>query len=395
MRISMKRLAALAGAALLSGAAALHAEPRVETIGGDYYRAGSGSGDLLNAPRDVFAAGASITVRGRASGDVHVTGFDVDVETDAENVYAAGAAVAIRSTISEDLMATGGSVKTATSSTTGGNARLIGGTVTVNGSVEGALMAAGGEVIIDAPIAGDVRITAGRIAFGSAAKIGGTLIYSAPSEIDVPASVIAPDRVTFRPIALGEAFEDAAWDADEYSVLPGVLGVLAGFAVTLAFILVLAALFLAFAPEMVKARREAAITRPGLNLTVGVLALAVLFGLTPVAGMTIVGIPFIPIILLAIFLAWTLGYVLGAYVIGLRIWSGFGGEEPAMLGRLIVLACAVTSLALANFIPFIGWLANFAVVLFGIGAIATGALERLLASRGMGAPRSAVPADHQ
>ncbi len=372
------------------------AEPQSEVIGGDYYRSGSGSGELLNATRDVFVTGASVTVRGQAAGDVHVTGFDIDVEIDADNAYAAGVSVAIWSDIASDLTAVGSSVKTATSSRTSGNARLIGGTVTVNGAVDGALMVAGGEVIIDAPITGDVRVTGGRIEFGSTAKIGGMLTYSAPSEISIHDSVIPADRITYKPMALGNVFQrHEDWEMQDLPLVPTFVSVLAGFIVTLAFIVLVAALFLAFAPKMVEARRLAAISRPGLNLVVGVLGLSVLFGLTPIAGMTIIGIPFIPIIILAIFLVWTLGYVLGAYVIGLRLWIGFGGDEPNLTGKLLVLAVTVIALALINFVPFVGWLVNFAVVLFGIGAITTGGLDRFLASRGLATPQKAVGGDKQ
>ncbi len=381
---------------LLALAPTGQAEPKTELVGGDYYRSGSGSGELLNASRDVFASGASVTVRGKALGDAHVAGFDIDVEIDADNVYAAGASVGIWSEIAKDLTAAGASVKTGARSRTAGNARLAGGTVTVNGAVDGALMVMGGEVIIDAPIAGDVRLTGGRIEFGSAAKIGGTLTYSAPAEISIPETVISADRVTYRPLALRDVFEDHEdWGMGELPLFPTFVSVIAGFIVTLAFIVLVAALFLSFAPGMVEARRLAAVSRPGLNLVVGVLGLSVLIGLIPVAGMLIIGIPLIPIVILAIILVWTLGYILGALVFGLRLRSGFGGEEPGLAGKLIVLAVTVTALALVNFVPFIGWLLNFAVVLFGVGAITTGGLERFLASQGLARPQKAVGGDYQ
>jgi hypothetical protein len=372
------------------------AEPQVETIGGDYYRGGSGSGDRLNAQRDVFASGASITVRGQAAGDTHVSGFDVDVELDTKNLYAVGGAVAIWSEIAEDLTAIGGSVKTADRSRTGGNARLMGGTVTVNGKVDGALMAMGGEVIIDSAVNGDVRITAGRIEFGKGAQIGGSLIYSSPEQIDIPASVIPADRVTYRPMALGRMFERGEmWKMREMPIFPAFLSIFVGFLITLAFILLIAAMLLSFSPKTVEERRKEALARPGLNLLIGVLGLSVLFGMVPVTGMTIVGIPFIPIIILATFLAWALGYVLGAYIIGMRLWTGLGGDEPALLGRLLVIAVTVTVIGLVNFIPFIGWLVNFAVVLLGIGSITTGGLERYLNHRAGMDARPAVAADYQ
>ena len=239
------------------------AEPQTEIIGGDYYRSGSESGEVLSALRDVFVTGASVTVRGRAVGDVHFTGFDIDVEPDADNAYAAGGAVSIRSNIASDLTAVGGSVKTAASSRTGGSARLLGGTVTINGAVDGSLMAMSGEVFIDAPIAGDVRVTGGSIVFGDDAQIGGTLTYSAPDEVSIPEAVIPADRIAYNALAVEDIFaghED--WEMREFPLIPAFVSVLAGFIITLAFTVLVAALY--FYPLRPKwSRRGAWLQCPG------------------------------------------------------------------------------------------------------------------------------------
>lgn len=383
----------LAVSILAAMAAPTAADPVTETVGGDVYRSGSGSGEIPAAARDVFVAGASVAMRGEAAGDGHAAGFDVEVELNARNVYAMGAAVSVRSRVAEDLTAMGASVRTSPGSSVGGNARLLGAWITVDGPIAGALLAAGGEITLDAAVGGDVRIAGSSIDFGPDARVGGVLTYSAPERITIPASVAPPDRIVFTPLdmeTLEEMRED--WDAPSG---PTAGALVAGFALTLAFLIVVAAMLLAFAPREMEARRQAALGRPGMTLLLGVLGLSLLVGLGPVAAMTLVGVLFAPIVALLVIVVWILGYVIGAYVVGMRFWTGFGGEEPRTLGRLLIVAGAVTVVSILNFIPVLGWLCNFAVVLFGVGAVTAGALERLLSSRGVGNETPAVHEDYQ
>ncbi|MEX0311805.1 MAG: hypothetical protein AB3N17_16335, partial [Tateyamaria sp.] len=73
---------------------------------------------------------------------------------------------------------------------------------------------------------------------------------------------------------------------------------------------------------------------------------------------------------LAMIAVWTVAYALGAYAVAMRLWIGLGGEtEPAILTRLAVFASAIVAVALLNFIPFVGWVANYTLVLLGVGAL--------------------------
>jgi hypothetical protein len=97
--------------------------------------------------------------------------------------------------------------------------------------------------------------------------------------------------------------------------------------------------------------------------------------------MTILGLPLLPVILLAIVVIWMLGYAFGVYILSLRVWSGLGGVDPATPVRLAVFAAGLLAAALLNVIPFAGWVVNFTLVLFGLGALAVPAYRRLFAPR--------------
>ena len=362
------------------------ADPVSLTNGGDMFLTGSTVNSPLTATRDVLAAGASVVLTGTVAQDTHATGFSVEIEADTlGSVYAAGAMVTLRGAIGADLTATGGTVRTAPSATVAGNARVSGGLVTIEGPVAGALTASGGNVVLNAAVAGDVVLSGQKVSFGPAARIAGTLRYSAPAAVIIPASIIPADRVTFTQIDASVMFRDMGRMMDErdFAVWPSFATKFVGFLLTLGFFIVMGAVFLAFLPRPVERLHQTAVARPGRTLLAGVLGLSALFGLVPVSAMTVVGVLLVPFVVLAIVLAWTLGYILGVYVIALRLLVAFGGAQNPGLGvRLGVLAVGVTVCAILNFVPFLGWIINFTVVLFGVGAIGMALASRMIAAPG-------------
>ena len=137
-------------------------------------------------------------------------------------------------------------------------------------------------------------------------------------------------------------------------------------------------------PKRLETLRQIIVCTPGQSLLLGVIGLSVLFGLVPITGLTIVGLPFVPIVMLAIIVAWTLGYGLAAYSVAMRVWSGLGGDEaPSTIARLSIFAAAIICIALLNFIPFVGWVVNYTLVLLGIGAITNRLLQPVIASPGI------------
>jgi len=339
--------------------------------GDDTFISGAQVSQSIDTVGDTFVAARSVKVNGSTQGDLHVSGFDVSVSADAsEDLYAMGATVVIRGSVAEDLSAMGISVRTENTSDTRGNARLMANSVTVEGAVGGALSVTARDVILNAPITGDVRILAQTLSFGPDAVVTGTLTYSTPDTINVPTRVVSADRVVFEKISNDRMWKEWQGIGRDLPVFPTFASMFFGFLVSLLFFVALAALMLAFMPKRLAAMRRNTAKAPGQTLLLGVIGLSMLIGLVPITAMTIVGIPFTPVALLAIVVAWTLGYALGGYSVAMRIWTGFGGDDdPANLTRLMVFAGAIIFIALLNFIPFVGWVANYTLVLLGIGAM--------------------------
>ena len=364
------RHVAATAACLLLGAAQLAAETVTTENGGDVFTAGDSLIQTLEADRDVFAAGRSTTFFGRAGGDLHISGFDVKVDADVgEDAYAAGATVLMSGTVGKDLSAMGFTVRLEPGGRIAQNARLLGATVNVDAPIGGSLSVTGRDVYLNSVVAGDVSVLAKTLRFGPEARIDGRLTYTSDSEIPIPESVISPDRVTFQEADF-ERVQDEWERMRDMPAFPTFASMLFGFLISLLFFVVLGAIALGFFPRKLEAMRLSITNAFGQTVLLGVVGLSLLFGAIPVTALTVVAIPLVPVLVLAIVVAWTLAYGLGAYAVATRLWFGLGGDpDPGPGMRLLLLAAAIVAIALLNFIPFVGWVANYTLVLLGLGAI--------------------------
>lgn len=349
------------------------AETLTTRNGSDMFLAGNTVLSQISSEGDTFIAAETARPEGAALGDLHVIGFDVSVgSSTTADLYAAGATVDIRANVGSDTTAAGFTLRTLHNATTQGNARLAGNTVTIEGPVMGALSVMGRTVVLNAPVGGDVRITANTLRFGENAKVDGVLSYSTPSRVSVPEHVASAERVRYSELDFDGAWHDwrSVLPRGEMPTFPTAASLFRAFLVSVMFFMLLGALALGFMPNRLETMRKQIIAAPGRAMLLGVVGLSLLFGMVPITAMTIIGLPFVPIILLAIIVVWTLGYALGGYTVALHIWQALGGSAaPSPPLRVLLLAAAITVVALLNFIPFVGWVLNFTLVLLGIGAI--------------------------
>ncbi len=350
------------------------------TIGADTYLAAPSPVLTADVTRDAFVTGFSTRTETAIAGDLHLAGFSVDANGPVDgDLYAVGADITIASAINEDATIAGFSVLLESQAAVRGNLRLAAGTATVNSPVIGSLVATAGELRLNSHIKGDVLLASAQIRFGPEAKIDGYLDYAAPDELVIPSSVINPDRVRYSPVAASDFGElGRTIDESASALWPSLLTMASGFAVTLIFLMLVAALFIAFAPAMVSRLRRRAQSGLGKSVLLGFLGLSTLVGLIPVSIITLVGIPLIPLVLLAIALAWMLGYLLGLYALAMRVAEAFRGQPESPAGKLLTLAVGLLLAALINFIPIAGWLINLAVVFLGLGAISWDLCLRLI-----------------
>ena len=258
------------------------------------------------------------------------------------------------------------------------NARLMAATLNIEAPIAGTLAATGRDVYLNAEVTGDVRIFANSLRFGPDARVNGELVYSTEEKLEVPVNVASPDRVRFEPVDATRVWDEIDTIRD-MPILPTFASMLFGFFVTLFFFIILGAIALSFFPKRLEEMRTSISDAFGQTALLGVIGLSLLFGAIPVVALTIVGLPFVPILLLLIVVAWTLAYALGAYSVAARLWYGRSGKvDQGMLVRLCIFAGAIIAVALLNYIPFVGWVANYTLVLLGLGAMTRSVFEALV-----------------
>ncbi len=350
-------------------------------VGGDAYVSGSSATLSSPAPRDAFVSGFSSYVSERVEKDLGISGFSVGVNAPVgKNAYAAGFSVDISQSIGEDLTAAGFNIHTGPQASVSGNARLAAGNITIDGPISGSLIAVGGNITLNSSIGGDTVLTVNKLAFGSAAKIGGTLIYNAVEPIVIPASVIAPEKVRFEkmtPAATTQSVRET-FDKSMPWTGVGIAGIIMVLLMSIAFLVLVAAMLLSFAPEMMERLKNDAISAPIKTMTLGALGLSACIGLVPVSAITLIGIPLIPLAILASFVFWLLGYIVGAYALAMWVVGGFRQVPHSTGGRLLLVTIALLIIAILNSIPFIGWIFNLAVMFLGLGAVTASILRTLL-----------------
>jgi hypothetical protein len=244
-------------------------------------------------------------------------------------------------------------------------------------------------VTLDAAVAGDAWISAESVTFGPAAAVGGHLHLATTGAVEVPERVAPADRVTTERIEPEEAPARVppwapTWRQGWGGMGPGWMhlgaGALSGAALlTLAFLVTLGLVLVLAMPVRVEAMRARVARRPGASLLLGLLGLSALVGLVPVSAITVIGLPLVPVVVLLLVVAWTLGYLLGAYTVAMGVLDAlFLASAPHGTGlRIAALAIGLALAAVLNFIPVLGWIANVLLMLLGLGALTAGLAERL------------------
>jgi len=333
------------------------------------------TGTLGGAGADVFRVGAQVVLQQPAEGDAFLAGGTVESNASiGRDATAAAGRVAIRATVGGDLTAAGGQIEV--DALVAGRARLAGGSVTVlpesriDGSVAVAggsvrlagrfkrdLRVAGGDVTLGGDIGGNVRVYAGQLTVLPGTRIGGTLVYRAANAVQLPPDVQIGGAWGPRPDPRAER----GWRA-----APG--GWLATALFVLAVLLLLALLLLLV--RVSKSTTAALAGRPWFGLWVGFAALVAVPSLAVFLALTLVGLPLAIALFLLYLAALAIAYVIGVIYLGDRALAGATpGREATTALRVLAFALALAVLAVIGVLPLIGGLAQFAVLLLGLGGM--------------------------
>ncbi len=369
MRIPSGLLALL----LLIPGASLADEARL-AFGGDQYVAGQAASVTEAATHDAFAAGFDVSLKAPVTGNAHLGGFNVASEAAISgDLYAGGQAINVSAPVGGDVTAFGNSIAIRTQATVGNNVRLAGATVTLSAPIGGSALVTAQTLTLDSEITGDLNFFGENLVFGPAAKVAGKVLIQAPREIAVPATVAAADRVSFTQLVSPDYAGEAGKTAEHVvrSIWPAVWAT----GIWWLLLCVVGVLFITLASRMVASLETATETRPLRKFGLGILVFAAVIGLVPVFAMTVVGLFLLPFVMIFVFVAWTLAYLTGTYLVGSKVARAIT-KIDSNLKRIAVLVAAVIIAGFIGMVPVLGWLVTLILLAFGFGAFGVLALGR-------------------
>ncbi len=365
--------------------------------GGDVYRLEAGqvvNDDLYVAGSEIFidgtvngdlyAVGGYIEVNGTVTGDVVAAGGGIKITgTVEDDARLAGGGIDILGTIGDDLIIAGGGqpggfsfpmqvgtrsinqgIRLGDKSSVGGDAMIVGGTADIRGRIDGDLNASTGEIDLDAQVGGDATLNASTLRLTNNSRIEGTLSYTTPEEMSLPADVaggIEYDPVVTAATGVNPLLAMFMW-------LLRTVAILVGFGL-------LAWLILWLSPDLLE-KPAAAIDANPMEAGLWGLLIFALFMALPIASGIIVAligifwgwVPAIAVALL-LFSVSAVIWLFSPLVTGLWLGRKLAKSVSALSGSLPALLAGILVIVLLGRVPCVGWLVSFFSFLLAMGGI--------------------------
>ena len=239
----------------------------------------------------------------------------------------------------------------------GGNARLAGGKVTVKGEIKGTLKVAGGYIIIDAPVGGDATIAGGKLELGPNARIAGSLTFRGGELVRDPAAQVT-----------GTVEHTTGRRHHDYEFSPfGRYG--RGWIWT-GGLMLLAAIIAGAFPGPTRRMAEELRTHPWTAPLIGFIALTCIPIAAVIVMITVIGIPVGLLALMGYVVLLLVGYVWLSVVVGGLLLDRFKAEVASQTAwRVGSAVLAMLALGLLARLPIVGHFVAFVALIIGVGMV--------------------------
>lgn len=216
------------------------------------------------------------------------------------------------------------------------------------GRVNGDVVLFAGDATVSGRIDGDLVTFGGQARLLPRAYVSGDVRYGDERPIVASAAVVR-----------GDVVEEDWGDSLEFLPFVGAVALWLGVGISMA---VLGLLLLLIAPRAADALDRRSRERVGPVIAIGIAIGICLPLAAAIALVTLVGIPLAFVIGLALLPLAAVAYVAAAYALGRRVVA-----EPR--SRFWAFLAGLAILRLAAIVPFLGFLAGLAAVVFGLGLI--------------------------
>lgn len=331
-----------------------------QKISGDFYIAGRSITISGTVEGDIYIAGGTVTINGEVKEDIVVVAGAVSIHSDVgDDVRIVAGQVVIANRVAGDVVVFGGSLSILSTAVVDGDVIFYGGRLDIEGAIGGSINSKADTLVIDSAVAGDVTVTIGdQLILGSQANIEGGVAYRSSKDMARdPGSVVVGEISKFS-------------ERRTQGVLPIIVFPFLPFFATLFAALVSILLFAKQIDSFIKMTFESV----GLYGLIGFGTLI----LVPIAAALLM------ISLLGALIGVFLFFMYALFLTTSFVFSGiFLGS---LISKLFIrryqvswisTIAGVATLSALSFIPFIGPLLVFVLMLIMLGSIVTTLYKRL------------------
>lgn len=323
-----------------------------ETIDGSAFLAASTVDVAGTVNGDLYCAGQTVTISGNITGDILCAAQTINVTGKvAGNIRLAGQTITVGGDVAKNATLAGQTITIESQGKIGQDAIIAGQTATISGQVVRDSILCLNTATVNAPVGRNVTAYVGTLNLGANAVISGALDYTSPQELSKADGASVIGKVTYT-----QTKESMTAPTQAYSPLGAILWGLMLITSAIIFALLFPRILYDVTNESVASFPQAL-----LAVLVGFVAGIVMpFALTLLA-LTVLGIPFAVVVLLAWFLILTLSGVFTAYYTGRIVLR-------RQRNAVLVMFIGAVVLSVLLLIPILNVLIVFLSVTYGSGA---------------------------
>ncbi len=341
---------------------------------------------------DVKAALGSVTVNGEVNGNLGAEMGSVDIAGEVSgDVNSRMGSLVVDGSVGGHAKNSLGSIEI--NGAVGGNVDGGLGEIIINGEVGGDVASKGKNVFIEGAVEGDINLSQGIVELKPGAVVGGTIrideglvkegaesqaggieIGQELTEEEVDELFQTAGGITFTGIGdFLEVFDNGEflkevelhWEDVMRWGLIGYTGRALQRLSSMIILFALSALIYTLFPKQVKNIGETITKQASSAVMFGILALVLALPVMFLLLITIIGIPLILVVILALAVAWILGYAGIVALIGGRVLEAAKVENENPILNILV---GVVLLGMISFVPILGFLVSLAVAIVAVGS---------------------------
>jgi len=323
-----------------------------DTVDGSAYMSGSTIDVAGNVNGDLYCAGQNVTISGTIDGDILCAAQTISVTGQVTgDIRIAAQTINMSGTVGKSATLMGQTIRIESQGRIGQDATLTGQDVAVNGQIVRDLVVASAVTTIDTTIGRNVTANTANLRLGSVAVIQGTLNYTSPQELSQASGAAVVGEVNYT-----QATQQKPENVYAYNAIGALVWVL--------MLLVSALIFALLFPQTLRDVTNKSVTSPLyvlINMAVGFVAGIVIPFAVFFLIITVLGIPFAFVVVLAWLLILALSGVFAAYYVGRIVWR----RQTNVVLSMVV---GTGILVLLSVIPILNILVVFLSVVYGTGA---------------------------